>query len=58
MADSMENTTIESNGDSMHAEHSIGDRIAYENQLSLNATQMPPNERPTEIPAAKVSAHR
>lgn len=39
----------------MHPDDSIGDRIVYDNQVPMNAQPAAANERPTEIPAAKVS---
>lgn len=55
MAEHSESANIESTEHSMHPDESVDDRIIYENQLSLNTSQVVANDRPTEIPAAKVS---
>lgn len=52
MANSMENANIQINTESLPADGPIADRVNYENQLAQSITT---NERPTEIPAAKVS---
>lgn len=57
MANSMENANIQINSESLPADVPVADRVNYENQLaqSMNASQITTIERPTEIPAAKVS---